>query len=114
MDVLLSIHGECLHLSTLPGHKPRIYTTTIMKITTMKIMVRKHHQQVQDRDERPTKRANRRAGQEGNTANPQEPDIANMVCALWMQNARKGQHQVHATKADRNQKKVEGWLESMK
>lgn len=65
----------------------------------------KRRQQAQDREER--------AGQEaGNTADPQEPDIADIVCALWMQSARKGQHQAHAMKEDRTREKVERWLES--
>jgi hypothetical protein len=72
---------------------------------------REHQKQVEERDKQATERTKRTAGRKGNSANP---DIADMVCALWMLNARKGQHQVHAMEADRNQKKVEGWLESMK
>ena len=65
----------------------------------------KHRQQVQDREEQAARRRNRSAGQ--------EPDIADIVLALWTQRARKGQHQVRAIEADRTwQEKVERWLES--
>jgi len=49
-----------------------------------------------------------------NTADPQDPDIHDIIGVLWMQNARKGQHRAHVMKADNNRKKVEGWLESVK
>lgn len=73
----------------------------------------KRRQQKQDCQERAIRWENRCADQEaGNTA-AQEPDVADIILTLWMQNARKGQHQAHAMKADRNREKVEGWLESV-
>ena len=49
-----------------------------------------------------------------NRADPQDPDIHDIICGLLMQNARKARHRVHEVKADNNRKKVEGWLESVK
>jgi hypothetical protein len=74
----------------------------------------KNRQQAQDREERAIARwRNRSADQEADdTADPQEPDFADIVCALWMQSARKGQHQAHAMKEGRTREKVERWLES--
>ena len=41
----------------------------------------------------------------GNIADPQVPVIVDIVCALWMHNARKGQHQAQAMKVGRTRRK---------
>lgn len=74
----------------------------------------KRSQQVLDHDEQAARRKKvRSVGWQGsNTADSQAPDVADMILALWMQNARKGQCQANAMKADRTRKKVQAWLES--
>jgi hypothetical protein len=70
-------------------------------------------QQVQDCDAYAARGQSRSTGQEtSNIPKYQDPDFADMVLGLWMQNARKVQHQAHAMKADRTQGKVKAWLES--
>jgi len=43
---------------------------------------------------------------------PQEPDFADMILALWMQNSMKRRRQAHATRVDRTREKVQTWLDS--
>ena len=50
--------------------------------------------------------------QASNTADSQTPDYADMILALWMHNARKGQRQARAMKAEKTQEKVRTWLDS--
>jgi len=44
----------------------------------------------------------------------QTPDYSDIILGLWMHNARKGQHQAHARKAEKTQEKVQTWLDSTK
>ncbi|KAF8632051.1 hypothetical protein AX15_002073 [Amanita polypyramis BW_CC] len=72
---------------------------------------KKHSQQALDRDARAARREQkRRVGwQASSTVDSQTPDLT-----LWMYNARKGQHQAHAMKAEKTREKVQAWLDSTK
>ena len=48
----------------------------------------------------------------GNTEEGQAGDVANMVMALWKQNARKHPCQAHSVEVDSSGEKVRAWLES--
>ncbi len=52
--------------------------------------------------------------QEAQAADSQTPDFADMILALWMHNARKGQRQARAMKAEKTREKVRTWLDSTK
>ena len=52
--------------------------------------------------------------QEMQAVDSQVPDFADMILALWMRNARKGQGQAHGAKAGKTQEKVQAWLDSTK
>ena len=60
------------------------------------------------------RRKRRVGGQASNTADSQTPDFADMILALWMHNARKGQRQARAMKAEKTREKVRTWLDSTK
>jgi Na+-transporting methylmalonyl-CoA/oxaloacetate decarboxylase gamma subunit len=60
----------------------------------------------------PTGRKRSFGRQAHNLADSQEPDLADMVLALWTHNARKGPRQADAKKVDRTQEKVRAWLDS--
>jgi len=70
--------------------------------------------QAHDREARAVKRTKARAvhWEEGNPADSQNPDFADMVLALWMRNTRKDQHQALEMKVDRTREKVQTWLDS--
>jgi len=73
----------------------------------------KRVQQVRDRDAQVARREVRNVGrQASHGADPHAPDFADMIMGLWMLNARKGQRQARAMKADRTQEKVRTWLET--
>lgn len=73
----------------------------------------KHSQQMSDRAARANRWAARGVGlQASNTVDSQASDVADMVLALWMQNAGKAQRQAHAMKAGRTREKVRTWLDS--
>jgi hypothetical protein len=72
----------------------------------------KRRQQRLDRDARAARREKKR--QEAQAADSQTPDFADMILALWMHNARKGQRQARAIKAEKTQEKVQTWLHSTK
>jgi hypothetical protein len=55
-----------------------------------------------------------RKKQEAQAADSQTPDFADIILGLWMHNARKGQCQAHAMKAEKTQEKVRTWLDSTK
>jgi hypothetical protein len=66
-----------------------------------------------------TKRALRVAAREKvrqkmRAVDSQTPDLAEMILAFWMHNARKGQRQARAAKAEKTQEKVRTWLDSTK
>ena len=69
-----------------------------------------------DHAARAARRAEKRrvGGQASNTADSQTPDFADMILALWMHNARKGQRQARAMKAEKTREKVRTWLDSTK
>ena len=52
--------------------------------------------------------------QEAQAVDSQTPDFADMILALWMHNARKGQRQARAMKAEKTREKVRTWLDSTK
>jgi len=65
--------------------------------------------------ERAANRQKRRLGRQlesSNPADPQAPDLADMLLALWMHNARKRQRRAHEKKVERTQEKVRAWLDS--
>jgi hypothetical protein len=55
------------------------------------------------RDHAAARRAEKR--RDGTTADSQTPDFADMILALWMHNARKGQRQARAMKAEKTREK---------
>jgi hypothetical protein len=69
-------------------------------------------QQQLDRHARAARR--RRKKQEAQAADSQTPDFADIILGLWMHNARKGQRQARAMKAEKTQEKVRTWLDSTK
>jgi hypothetical protein len=71
-----------------------------------------HHQQRHDRDVWADRQEKRK--QEAQAVDSQTPDFADIILGLWMHNARKGQHQACAMKAEKTQEKVRTWLDSTK
>ena len=70
-------------------------------------------QQNREHDTRAARQEERRRSQQASgVTDPQAPDLADIVMALWMQNACKGQCQAHAMKVDRTREKVQTWLDS--
>ncbi|KAF8309777.1 hypothetical protein F5887DRAFT_1153856 [Amanita rubescens] len=55
-----------------------------------------------------------RKKQEAQAADSQTPDIADIILGLWTHNARKGQRQARAMKAEKTREKVQTWLDSTK
>ena len=72
----------------------------------------KYRQQKLDRDAGAAGREKKK--QEAQAADSQTPDLADMILALWMHNARKGQRQARAMKAEKTREKVRTWLDSTK
>ena len=52
--------------------------------------------------------------QASTTADSETPDFADMILALWMHNARKGQRQAREIKAEKTREKIRTWLDSTK
>ena len=77
---------------------------------------KKRSQQMLDRDAPVSRRAERRRDgwQASNNTDSQTPDFADMILALWMHNARQGQRQARAIKAEKTREKVRTWLDSTK
>ena len=72
----------------------------------------KRRQQKLDRDEWAAGREKKK--QEVQAADSQTPDFADMILVLWMHNAKKGQRQARAMKAEKTREKVRTWLDSTK
>jgi hypothetical protein len=71
----------------------------------------RHDQQAHERKARAARRQEEKSRTVGRQAS-NTPDFADMILALWMRNARKGQCQAHTTKVDRTREKVRTWLDS--
>ena len=75
----------------------------------------KRYQQRLDSDARAARREQKKK-RASNTkaADSQTPDFADIILGLWMHNARQGQRQARAMKAEKTQEKVRTWLDSAK
>ncbi|KIL55307.1 hypothetical protein M378DRAFT_188679 [Amanita muscaria Koide BX008] len=75
----------------------------------------KRYQQRLDSDARAARREQKKK-QASNTkaADSQTPDLPDIILGLWMHNARQGQRQARAMKANKTQEKVRTWLDSTK